>query len=90
MRTAGKAFVISIVLDIVMAAFAGVVYISAPFSAAAKVLDRIGSPVEMLAYWLAPGHTLVQPLVDMLFSVLFDWLIVWGSLGLWTLLKEER
>ena len=76
------ALVISIILDVVLVVFASVTYAVAPSSAIARALDRLGAPAEALTYWLAPGHTGVQPFLALLFSIFFSWLIVWSAISL--------
>jgi len=76
------ALVISIIFDVVLGVFAGITYAVAPSSLVARVLDRIGVPAQALTYWLAPGHTGVQPLLALFFSVFFSWLVVWSAISL--------
>lgn len=87
---AGVALVISIIFDVVLGIFASVTYAVAPSSVIARALDRLGAPAQALTYWLAPGHTGVQPLLALLFSVFFSWLIVWSAMSLPTWWHHDK
>lgn len=50
------ALVISVLFDIVVGVFAGIVYSKAPSSSIARMLDDLGAPVGALTLWVAPGH----------------------------------
>jgi hypothetical protein len=81
------ALVIAVLFDIIVGVFAGVVYSAAPSSSIARMLDGLGAPVQSLTNWVAPGHTGTQPLLDMLFSFILSWSLIWICLSLpawWT------
>ena len=81
------ALAISVLFDIAAGVFAGIVYSTVPSSSIAGMLDNLGAPVEALVMWVAPGHTVTQPLLDMLFSAIISWVVVWIALSLpawWT------
>ena len=84
------ALLLSLAVDVVLILISVAVYALAPVSRIARVLNQIGSPVEELVNWIAPGHTGVQPLLDMLFSVIVIWALTWIVLILFILLGAVR
>src|SRR5260370_1775210 len=76
------ALVVSVVFEFVLGVFAGTVYSKAPSSSLARLLDDLGAPAERLTNWLAPGHTGLPPLLDMLISFIFSWAVIWIDLSL--------
>lgn len=76
------ALVISVLFDVVVGIFAGIVYSTAPSSSVARLLDDLGAPAGELTDWIAPGHTGVQPFLAMLFSAVFTWAVIWIALSL--------
>lgn len=84
------ALLLSIALDIVLVLIFSAVYSWAPESRVSEVLDQIGAPVERLVNWIAPGHSGVQPLLDMLFSAIFVWALTWIVLVLSSFLHRTK
>ena len=76
------ALVISLTLDAVSVVIDMRV---APSSRIGRLLEESNAPEEALVNWLVPGHTLVQPLADMVFSIIIDWALVFIVLSLITL-----
>jgi hypothetical protein len=76
------ALVVSVVFNVVLGVFSGIVYTKAPSSPLARLLDDLGAPAERMTYWLAPGHTGLQPVLVMLISVIFSWVVIWTALSL--------
>jgi hypothetical protein len=77
------ALMISVLFHILVGILAGIVYsMASPSSWASRLLDGLGTPAEELTNWVAPGHTGVQPVVAMLFSVVSYWAVIWIVLSL--------
>jgi hypothetical protein len=75
------ALVISVLLNILLGVIADIAYSTASSSRISRLFDRLGAPAEALTNWLVPGHTVVQPVADMFFSVTFCWAVMWISLS---------
>jgi hypothetical protein len=72
---------ISVVFNLVATIFAAAAYSAAPSSSVARTLDNLGSPIEALTFWVAPGHTRFQPILDLLISVTLCWAVIWIGLS---------
>src|ERR1700687_993874 len=85
-----SAFLLSIIFLFLRLLADVIVFSIAPSSSITRMLERFDFPSDAIVYRIVPGHTLVQPIVGILLSIMFCWAVMWMALTLAYLWRKRQ